>query len=65
MFVYLNHPDEETGFSIDDIVATEAIIAKLAENDIGFYDHYVVSGTVVHSMRHENLLNRSEWNKAL
>ncbi len=60
VFVYHNHPHESTWFSSDDVECTMAIIKKLSENDIHFYDHYVVSGTMVHSMRNAGLLNHSQ-----
>ncbi len=55
-----NHPSECVSFSKDDIICTEHIVRKLAENDIGFYDHYLVSGTMVYSMINCNLLNKSD-----
>lgn len=44
-----NHPTGNSSFSSDDIKITMEIISKLKNVDIEFFDHLVVSGSIVHS----------------
>jgi DNA repair protein RadC len=51
-----NHPSRLTSFSDADIKATKVVIQKLEALGIEFFDHFVVSGGTVHSMKNDNLL---------
>jgi len=51
-----NHPSRLTSFSDDDIEATKVVMRKLEALGIEFFDHFVVSGGTVHSMKNSHLL---------
>jgi len=51
-----NHPSRLTSFSQEDIKATHVVMQKLAALGIEFFDHFVVSGGTVHSMKNCHLL---------
>lgn len=61
VLIYHNHPQETARFSSDDINATKIIMEKLAQNDVILYDHYLVAGTTVLSMRNTGDLNKSRF----
>ncbi|MCL1785988.1 MAG: DNA repair protein RadC [Alphaproteobacteria bacterium] len=46
-----NHPSRLTSFSDSDKKATEVVIQKLDALGIEFFDHFVVSGGIVHSIK--------------
>ncbi len=54
-----NHLHMQTSFSQDDIIMTERIIAALHELDVTVFDHYVLSGSLIYSMREMGCLNKS------
>jgi len=54
-----NHPSGDTTFSTPDITMTEKIRDKLALADIEFFDHFLVSGGILYSMKNLQVLNRS------
>ena len=51
-----NHPRANTSFSREDVQVTRDIIQKLEMVDIKLYDHFVVSGGILYSMRECGLL---------
>jgi len=51
-----NHPGEMNSFSSADIRVTHEVIAKLAALDIRFFDHLLVSGNIIYSMRNLHFL---------
>ncbi len=51
-----NHPTPNRAFSYDDIASTESVKKLLAAVGIGLYDHFVVSGGIVHSARNMFLI---------
>ena len=53
-----NHPTTDNTFSSTDVELTVRLEYMLNMCKINLYDHYVVSGGIVHSMRDEQLLNR-------
>ncbi|MBO5833927.1 MAG: RadC family protein [Alphaproteobacteria bacterium] len=55
-----NHPTTDNTFSTADIVQTEQLIEMASVHGIQVYDHFVVAGGIVHSMRGECFLNRSK-----
>lgn len=57
-----NHPVTENMFSSQDIKLTEDIIAMLKPCGLKLYDHYVIAGGIMYSMRASGLLNKSERN---
>ena len=52
-----NHPRNQTSFSNEDIKVTRDIMQKLGIVGIELYDHFVVSGDILYSMRECGLLN--------
>lgn len=54
-----NHPSTDNTFSSIDIELTTQLEYLLNLCNIDLYDHYVVSGGILHSMRDERLLDRS------
>jgi DNA repair protein RadC len=52
-----NHPRAQTSFSKEDVAVTRDVIQKLDIVGIKFYDHFVVSGGILYSMRECGLLN--------
>ena len=56
-----NHPSTDNTFSETDVIMTTELEMLLNKCGITLYDHFVVAGGVVHSMRAENLLNRSNF----
>lgn len=61
VLIYHNHPNEKAKFSIDDIDCTQKIYAKLAGEGIALYDHFIIAGAVVHSIRDTDFMRRSGW----
>ncbi len=53
-----NHPQIQTSFSTEDVDATIRLIDMLKPLDIEFFDHFVVSGNVVYSIKNSHLLNK-------
>ncbi len=51
-----NHPISQMSFSDDDIKATKNLEAALVPLGIKLYDHILVSGSILYSIRHLNLL---------
>lgn len=58
-----NHPTTDNTFSQEDVTLTEDFEKLLNMCNLTLYDHFVVSGGIVHSMRAENLLNKSIFKK--
>ena len=54
-----NHPVSKFGFSKEDIEITQELEYVLNKLDIKLYDHLLVAGNVIHSMRNQFLLNKS------
>jgi DNA repair protein RadC len=54
-----NHPSTDNTFSSVDVQLTGQLEYLLNMCNITLYDHFVVSGGIVHSMRDEQLLNKS------
>ncbi len=55
-----NHPTTDNTFSYTDINLTTQLEYLLNMCNIKLYDHFVVSGGIVHSIRDEQLLNKSK-----
>lgn len=55
-----NHPTTDNTFSSTDVHLTTQLEYLLNLCHIGLYDHFVVAGGIVHSMREEHLLERSK-----
>lgn len=51
-----NHPTTDNTFSVNDVVMTENLIKIARVNGLDVYDHFVVSGGIVHSIKAEGLL---------
>ena len=51
-----NHPTSTNSFSKDDVVVTSQVQVLLASLDINFYDHILVVGDIVYSMRAMHLI---------
>jgi len=51
-----NHPSEMQSFSDADITVTHDVISKLSALGINFFDHFLVSGDIVYSMRNLHFL---------
>ena len=51
-----NHPTANVSFSEDDVIITQQVHDMLRAVDIVVYDHYLVSGQIVYSMRNMQLL---------
>ncbi|MCL2338887.1 MAG: DNA repair protein RadC [Proteobacteria bacterium] len=54
-----NHPSGDTMFSSEDIETTERIRDKLIDNDIEFFDHFLIANGIAYSMKNSQVLNRS------
>ncbi len=54
-----NHPTTDNSFSSQDVELTVRLEAILNACNIRLIDHFVVSSGIVHSIRAENLLNKS------
>jgi DNA repair protein RadC len=50
-----NHPISGTSFSTDDVNITNETRRVLASSNIDVYDHFLVSGGIVHSMKNMSL----------
>ncbi|MBD5400962.1 RadC family protein [bacterium] len=61
VLIYHNHPSEKARFSSADIYCTQQIYEILAQNNIALYDHYLVAGAAVHSIRETDFMRRSSW----
>lgn len=55
-----NHPTPETSFSMEDVEITKDLEAALKRLHIELFDHILISGSIVHSMRNSyaGLLDR-------
>lgn len=53
-----NHPTTDNTFSITDIDVTRKLEFALNLCGIQLYDHFVVAGGIVHSMRNERILDK-------
>ena len=51
-----NHPTSTNSFSKDDVAVTAQVQMLLASLDINFYDHILVVGDIVYSMRAMHLI---------
>ncbi|MBQ4070549.1 MAG: RadC family protein [Alphaproteobacteria bacterium] len=58
-----NHPTTSNSFSTPDIEMTHNLEIYLNMSGISLYDHFVVSGGIVHSMRELGVLNKSSSDK--
>ncbi len=56
-----NHPSTDNTFSHMDVIMTTELEILLNKCGITLYDHFVVAGGIVHSMRAKNLLNKSSF----
>ena len=54
-----NHPSTDNTFSSTDVELTTRLEFLLNMCNIELFDHFVVSGGIVHSMRAEQLLNKN------
>lgn len=52
-----NHPSAYTSFSSQDVQITQELENALNKLDIGLYDHLLLSGDVIYSMRNMHLLD--------
>lgn len=46
-----NHPTPETSFSMEDVEITKDLESALKKLNIEFFDHFLISGGIIHSMR--------------
>ncbi len=60
-----NHPTTDNSFSSQDVSLTTNLSKLLEMCNIQLYDHYVIAGGVLHSMRAEGLLNTSQFFKQI
>ncbi len=56
-----NHPASDNSFSSQDVSITQDLSKLLKVCNISLYDHYVIAGGILHSMREQALLNVSEF----
>jgi DNA repair protein RadC len=54
-----NHPASDNMFSSQDVELTQNIITTLQPCGIRLYDHFVIAGGIMHSLRATGLLNQS------
>lgn len=56
-----NHPGTDNSFSTQDVLITQQIEFMLKQCNMELYDHYVLAGGVLFSMRERGLLNQSQF----
>ena len=58
-----NHPTTDNTFSTQDVALTQQLEAMLNNCRLELYDHFVMAGGVLFSMRERGLLNKSNFSK--